>query len=85
MQFDKQIEFIREYYGAPAHTGDSYIKIALTLQAMVVALDLKDGDLVVTGRELESAVNAGISTVSRAALYAKDILCILDSGTGRNF
>ena len=53
MEFNKQVEFIAEYFPiASAQTKHDYVRMALSIQAMIVALDLKDGDRIVSARLL---------------------------------
>ena len=82
MEFKEQVDFITEYYPiASAQAKTDHIRIALSVQAMVVALDLKDGDMLVSARSLFNIT--GITTIARGMKYAGDTLGITTSGSGR--
>jgi DNA-binding transcriptional regulator YhcF (GntR family) len=82
MEFKEQVDFITEYFPiASAQAKTDHIRIALSVQAMVVALNLNDGDMIVSARNLFNIT--GISTVTRGMKYASDVLGVIDSGRGR--
>lgn len=77
----EQAQFIAEYFPiANVQSSNDYIRVAMSIQAMIVALNLKDGDLIVGSRALVAV--AGATTISRGMVYAGE-MGITVSGTGK--
>ena len=82
MEMINQAEFIEHYYPIAAQSNNDFVRIALSIQAMIVALDLSDGDMIISNRGL-AMIDIGTSTIARGMRYATEVLQVTVSSSGK--
>ena len=77
----EQAQFIEQYFPIAAQSNNDFVRVALSIQAMIVALDLVDGDMIISNRGL--AIDVGTSTIARGMRYATEVLKVTVSSSGK--
>ena len=80
-ELTEQAEFIENYFPIAAQSNNDFVRVALSIQAMIVALDLVDGDMIISNRGL--AIDVGTSTIARGMRYATEVLKVTVSSSGK--
>ena len=78
----EQAQFIEQYYALATQGNNDFMRVALSIQAMIVALDLSDGDMIISNRGL-AAIDVGTSTIARGMRYATEVLKVTVSSSGK--
>ena len=78
----EQAQFIKQYFPLATQSDNDFVRVALSIQAMIVAMGLNDGDMIISNRGL-AAIDVGTSTIARGMRYATEVLKVTVSSSGK--